>query len=182
MIKRIFKSTALLSIILSSNAYAESDKNLSIGLASYNLTITYADISLTDDEFSGTAISALYATSNNVAFGAILYSLEYDLSASLTNDGYEFNAYYGTGFTKTGFKAYIGGGLFSESWEATGASESFAGLQLSGGIGYNWDVFSLDLMLAVRDSSDYDALLQDSLGLSLDPTAISSALILSARF
>jgi len=100
----------------------------------------------------------------------------------LENNGFDLLAYYGKGFTKLGLKAFFGGGIYNESWKLPGFSDDFNGLQFSGGIGYNWDAVSLDLTLAIRESGDYDKLIQNNLGLNLDPVAFSSSLTLSARF
>ena len=90
--------------------------------------------------------------------------------------------YFGTGLATQGFKAYIGGGIFSEEWESPARTENFGGLQLNGGIGYNWDVVALDFVLGIRDPSDYEEFIQRVLFVSTDAAAVSGSLILSARF
>ncbi|VAW64701.1 hypothetical protein MNBD_GAMMA09-1012 [hydrothermal vent metagenome] len=78
MKRHIFIVFFTLSAAFSITALAESEKNISVGFAAYSLTIAYSDAFANDDEFSGTAISALYATSNRVAFRGTYYSLDHD--------------------------------------------------------------------------------------------------------
>ncbi|HED35476.1 MAG TPA: hypothetical protein ENJ08_14870 [Gammaproteobacteria bacterium] len=169
-----------LGTIFSTATEADTNKNINIGLAGYALTIAYDDVFTADDDYSGTGISALYAISNNVAFRGTWYSIEHDDLPGLDNTGYDIVAYWGKGFTRHGFKAYIGGGFFRETQEFFGFKDNFSGLQINGGIGYNWDVISLDLTLGIRDPSDYEEFLSDFA--TVDAVAVSSSLILSARF
>ncbi len=96
----------------------------------------------------------------------------------IDNKGYDFLIHFGTGLSQTGFKAYIGGGIFSETWKNPHFTEKFNGLQINGGIGYNWDAVALDLSVGLREADDYD----DPEFQDLNPTAASSSLQLSARF
>ena len=64
--------------------------------------------------------------------------------------------------------------------EATGFDESFNGLQLSGGLGYNWDAVAIDLVIGIRQVGDYDDL-ANTVGLTAD-AAVSSNLSVSFRF
>ena len=61
------------------------------------------------------------------------------------------------------------------------SDEKFRGVQLNGGLGYNWEVIALDFVLGIRETGDYEDFGQDS-GISTDVTAVSGSLILSARF
>ncbi|VAW59306.1 hypothetical protein MNBD_GAMMA11-1011 [hydrothermal vent metagenome] len=178
-----YQILSLLFILgLSTTAKADVEKNINIGFASYALTIAYGDAFIGDDDYSGAGISVLYAMSNTFALRGTYYSMEHDDLPELENTGYDFVAYWGSGFTKEGFKAYAGGGFFTEDQEIFGFSDSFSGLQLNGGIGYNWSVISLDLTLGIRDPSDYEDFIQQNLGISVSAVAVSTSLILSARF
>ncbi|MGB5583842.1 MAG: hypothetical protein WBO93_09645, partial [Gammaproteobacteria bacterium] len=79
-----------------------------------------------------------------------------------------------------GGKWYVGGGYFNEQWEGTPGSDTFNGLQLGGGFGYNWETIALEMQLSLRDTGDYD----DTLGTQTTDidTAGVLAVILSARF
>lgn len=164
--------------IFTSTTQARSEKKLSVGLGTYAVIVAYSDPFTLNDEFSGIAVSATYATSNNMAFKATYYTLENNTVEVIDNTGYDLLIYFGSGLSRTGFKAYIGGGIFTENWEDPHFNEKFNGLQINGGIGYNWDSVSLDLTVGAREPDDYD----DPEFQDLGPTVASSSLLLSARF
>lgn len=162
--------------LISLNTHAEGDeKKFNIGIGTYALTISYP--SFIDDEFSGLGLAASYAFTDRFAIRGEYYSLEHDQLSALEVSGTDLVVYFGTGLATQGFKAYIGGGLFNETWEISGFEEDFSGLQINGGFGYNWNVIALDLVLGIRDPSDYEDFLSTP-----DVTAVSGSLILSARF
>lgn len=172
-----------LIMLLSLNTKAEDlEKKFNVGLGTYALKIAYDDVNALDDDLSGFSISVLYAVSDQFALRGQYYLLEHDDVSSLDDTGIDLVAYFGTGLATHGFKAYIGGGLFNETWELSGFEESFSGLQINGGIGYNWDVVALDFVLGIRDPSDYEDFIQRALLINVDAAAISGSLILSARF
>ena len=108
--------------------------------------------------------------------------MEHDTVSAIDSTGYDLLAYYGTGLASQGFKAYIGGGLFKDTWEAIGFNKSFSGLQLGGGLGYNWDSISLELVLNIRDSSDYEDFVNNiPPPTSFTATAVSGSMLLSYR-
>ncbi|RDH84895.1 MAG: hypothetical protein DIZ80_05365 [endosymbiont of Galathealinum brachiosum] len=154
----------------------EAPKKFNIGIGTYAMTIAYTDSFFIDDDFIGSSFNASYAISNNIAIRGNLYSMTHDDFSSLDVDGVDIAMLFGSGLENLGFKAYLGGGIFNEDWKALGATESFSGLQLNGGIGYNWDAVSLDFMLGIRETSDYE----DFLG--ADAASVSSSLSLSLRF
>ena len=174
----------LTSLLASQNVLSEElEKKLNIGIGTYSLSIAY-DNSLvgSDDELGGFGLSALYAFTNNFAIRGEYYSLEHDDFSDLDVSGIDIVAYFGTNLASHGFKAYIGGGLFSETWESGPVEEDFSGIQINGGIGYNWDVVALDFVLGIRDPSDYEDFVLDVGGITTDAAAVSGSLILSARF
>lgn len=193
--KKTYLATLLsLTSLLSFNIFAETQsianntnsspemKHLNVGIGSYASTINvdgrYGDEDL---EFSGFSFSGSYNLNDNVAFRASYYSLEWDESSELESSGFDILAYYGTGLATEGFKAYIGGGLFTDTWEGDGEEEDFSGLQLSGGIGYNWEVVALDLIVGIRSADDYADMIED-FGGEGDVTAVSASFVVSARF
>jgi len=160
------------------------EKKFSIGLGTYALILAYSDPAMgSDDEFSGLALNAAYAFNDNVAVKGAYYSLEHDDFSELEATGLDFSVVAGTGLATQGFKIYGGGGLFKETWEVSGFSgdEDFSGLQLVGGLGYNWDVIAIDLSVALRNTDDYVDLLA-SIGGTGDVTAVAGAFTVSARF
>lgn len=176
-------SAFLVLFFISTSAFSDYvEKPFSIGVGTYRSVIAYDDSFFQDDEFSGLALSFAYAVSNNLAFRANFYSLEHDDLSSFDSSGYDLLAHFGTGFAQQGFKAYIGGGFFKDEWEFGPFDKTFNGLQLNGGIGYNWEAVSLDLVIGIRDSGDYEDFINDTLFTNISAAAISSSLILSARF
>jgi hypothetical protein len=173
--------------LLSSSAIADTtddiSKPFSVGIATYASVIAYDDATLKDDEFSGAALSFTYAFTDQFAARATFFSLEHNDISDIESKGYDFLGYLGTGLATHGIKAYVGGGLFKDKWEWGSLSESHSGLQLSGGIGYNWDFVSLDLVLGLRSAKDYEDSINNSLFYSdVSAAAVSSSLLLSARF
>lgn len=138
--------------------YAE--KPFSIGMGTYATVITYDDSSIKDDDYSGYALSFGYAFSDQLAMRLNYFDQEHDDNADLTSKGFDVLGYLGTGLSTMGFKAYIGGGLFRDKQEFSSTffstSKTFSGLQLSGGIGYNWASVSLDFIINIRSPSDYE--------------------------
>jgi len=130
-----------------------------------------------NDDFTGFNLSSTYAYSDNVAVRVQYYSLAHDDFSELDLAGFDAVAFYGTGLLSKGFKAYIGGGFFSESMENEYFDEDFSGAQINGGIGYNWDAISLELSVGIRSTGDYEDFVDES-----DVTAISCALTVSYRF
>ena len=186
---KVYLQIALISIasLFSLNVPAEGqqEKNFSIGLSTYALTLAYDDttVALADDEFSGLAISAAYAFNDNVAVKGSLYSLDHDDNSNLEASGLDLAAVAGTGLATEGFKIYGGGGIFSETWEFPGfADEKFSGIQFVGGLGYNWDVVAIDLSLALREADDYADFVGSVVGGTGTVHVRVIALTVSARF
>ncbi|RCU49568.1 hypothetical protein EZV61_15515 [Corallincola luteus] len=169
---------AFAPFLANAESIAESEtKQWSVGVGSYALIIDSDDYG--DDTFEGYALSADYAINDNFAVRGNYYSLEHEDLSSLEIDGFELLGYFGTGLMTEGFKAYIGGGFFSENLDGPfGLDEDFSGLQLNGGLGYNWEYVALDFSLAVRDPSDYEDLGDDD----DDLTVVSGLLKIAFRF
>lgn len=169
--------------LFSLNAEAEGEqKRFSVGVGTYALVIGYDDPFIENDDLSGIGISASYAFSDNFGIRGEYYSLDHDDFSAIDDTGIDLVAYGGTGLATRGFKAYIGGGIFSETWELSGFEEDFSGLQINGGIGYNWDAVALDFVLGIRDPGDYEDFIQRNLLISVDAAVVSGSLLLSARF
>ena len=169
-------------LLLPLNTQAEEqEKKFNLGMSTYALTIAYSNPFFLDDDLSGFGFNALYAFTDNFAVRGEYYFLEHDDFSPLEVTGVDLVAYFGTGLATQGFKAYIGGGLYNESWSAPGvSSETISGVQLNGGIGYNWEVVALDFSLGIRGTSDYEDTF--FLNANTDVAAVSGVLSLSARF
>ena len=159
---------------------ADSDKHFNLGAGKYKMVLS--NNTSFDDEFTGYALTAQYAYTDNLAARIILYSTEEESYMQFDNDGMEILALFGSGLYTEGFKIYIGAGYFSEDWQLTTLNASHNGLMLSGGIGYNWKIISVDLILGIREVSDYQDLAdQVNPYLEIDKTT-STSILLSARF
>lgn len=159
---------------------ADGDKHFNLGAGKYKMVLS--NNTVFDDEFTGYALSAQYAYTDNVAARISLYNTEEESYLQFDNDGVEILALFGTGLYTEGFKIYIGAGYFSEDWQLTTLSASHNGLMLSGGIGYNWKIISVDLILGIRDVGDYQGL-ADQVNPYLEiGKSTSTSILLSARF
>ena len=159
---------------------ADSNKHFNLGAGKYKMVLS--NNTGFDDEFTGYALSAQYAYTDNVAARISLYSTEEESYMQFDNDGVEILALFGSGLYTEGFKIYVGAGYFSEDWQLTALSASHNGLMLSGGIGYNWKIISVDLILGIRDVGDYQDLAdQVNPYLEIDKST-STSILLSARF
>jgi hypothetical protein len=174
-----------LSLFAHSAAAAESYQTVkpwSIGAGTYATTVNvdgkYGD---DDIEYEGLSLVATHAFSDNFAIRAGYFLLENNEKSKLDSVGLDLVAYYGTGLTTQGFKAYIGGGFFNDRWKFSTEDEKFSGIQINGGIGYNWQVVSLELMLGIRTADDYADFVED-IGGEGDVIAVSSSLLFSVRF
>jgi len=151
---------------------------LQIGFGSYASAISYTNA--LDDKFAGGQASVFYAPTDNIAIKATIYSLENEIFSFIKSDGYDLVIYAGQGLISNGFKFYGGAGIFKETWSLFGSEDVFTGIQLNGGIGYNWENVALDLDVGVREITDYDNIFSP-LGYYVDAVA-SSSLTLSIRF
>lgn len=159
---------------------ADSNKHFNLGAGNYKMVLS--NNTGFDDEFTGYALSAQYAYTDNVAARISLYNTEEESYRQFDNDGMEILALFGAGLYTEGFKIYFGAGYFSEDWQLVTLSASHNGLMLSGGIGYNWKIIAVDLILGIRHVGDYQDLADEvSPYLEIDKST-STSILLSARF
>lgn len=169
------------ALFLPLNAQAK-EQAFDLGIGTYALIISHPNASLSDDELRGFGLNVLYAFTDNFAIRGEYYVLNPDTDSGFKVNGIDLVGYFGTGLATQGFKAYIGGGLYSENFTATEINhEKIRGVQLNGGLGYNWEVVALDIVLGIRETSDYEDSFQAA-GFNTDVTAVSGSLILSIRF
>lgn len=167
-----------LLMLLPLNVYAEDDeKHFNIGVGGLFLGIVDDDNSRNDTDFSGGTLSIFYALTHEWAIRGEVYSIENDDNSDFELNGYTLSGYIGVGLTSPGFKIYAGGGYFSETLESDFTRDiDIDGLQVNGGIGYNWNHVALDVLAGIRDSSDYE-----DYRLFDEPTVVTISLILSIR-
>ena len=170
-----------ISNVVHSAASDPVDKRFSIGFGTYATVIAYDNSILSDDEFSGISLSLAYALSDILSLRGSYFSQDHDDISSIESTGFDFLGHVGLNMGSPGFKAYIGGGIFSEEWEVGSLSHTFNGLQLSGGIGYNWEAVALDFILNIRDASDYEDFASTVFN-DVEAGAVSGSLLLSFRF
>jgi len=174
----------LIFSLFSFNAAAEDipvDKPFSLGTGFYR-SILDSDDFIDEIEFTGIAFSFGYAFTDQFAFRGTYFSLEEVDFSELESKGFDLNLYLGTGLASQGVKAYVGGGLYKDEFSIGSDSDSFSGLQLSGGVGYNWESISIDFILNIRETSDYEDSINEDLSFDIDITAVSGSLLLSLRF
>ncbi len=172
----ILTSSLIFSNIVLANDDIQVEKQWSVGVGSYALVLEHDELG--DDDFSGGALSVTYVFSNKLSINGQIYALEHDDVSAVEVSGFDMSVLYGTGLASEGFKAYIGVGLYNETFEFESFEEDFSGVQISGGFGYNWDSVSLDLSLGIRSVGDYEDLADDG----EDIIVVSSSLVLAYRF
>ena len=165
----------------------EPEKPFSVSIGFYTENISLDEnISLGpfsgDNNFSGYALAIGQVFLDNFDGRITVYSLDHDDFSSFDSDGYDMVLHWGTGLASQGFKAYIGGGYFKETWEFIGIKESFEGLQVDGGIGYNWNHIALDFIISFRDPDDYEKFIAKTFLFDTSADAYSGSLLLSFRF
>ncbi len=156
---KLAQAALLLSASTLSWQASASEKHWSVGLGSYAFVLANDNAGYNDDlEFSGVNLSLGYAVNNHFQIRANYFLLDDDKYryVPLESKGYDVIAYGGTGFSKKGFRGYGGGGFYNDSWNN---SRSFSGLQLGGGLGYNWGPVALDFVIMLRDDQEYEGIL-----------------------
>ena len=173
--------TSLVATSVHAAAQDPVDKRFTVGVGTYATVVAYDDPFMADDELSGLALSFSYAVSDAFAFRGSLFSLEHDDFSAIDSSGFDLLGHFGINMASPGLKLYIGGGIFKDKWELGSLNETFSGLQLSGGIGYNWESVALDFILNIRDASDYEDSASTPFN-QVDAAAASGSLLLSFRF
>lgn len=159
---------------------SKHDKRLSLGILSFATSIEYASYYPTeDDEFAGLGLYGTLTLNNAAALRLTLAEQEHEKYDNLELTVTELSLLIGGGLQNPGAKLYGSIGYFSESLGASGRSDeySFSGLMVGAGVGYSWEVVTMDLWFNIRDSSDYD----DFVGPYVDATAASAGLGVAMR-
>jgi hypothetical protein len=181
----LLRFLALIALLIPLVAYSDTEPkifNLGIGYYSLQIDKTYSDETYPYDtkRLDGVSFSAAYMFSDNVALRGTYYTLNQSDFIDADEDGWEVFAFYGSGLATRGSKWYIGGGYFRDQLNGATESNSFDGLQLGGGFGYNWERYAFEMLLTMRNTTDYDTHLGVS-GTEINTAGVLS-LLLSARF
>ncbi|MCC5853431.1 MAG: hypothetical protein JJU30_11375 [Alkalimonas sp.] len=138
-------------------AQAEEVKNFSVSAVSAATVLSYKGGA--DDDFSGFGTSFFFTIrddgSKQWAGRASYAYMSHDNFSSVRLHATDFSAVWGSNLNRVGFKWGIGGGLFNDKVSGPARSFTFNGLQLTGGLGYNWDSVSLALWMNLRPGSAY---------------------------
>ncbi len=156
---KLVQAALLLSASTLSWQASATEKHWSVGIGSYAFILENHNAGYNDDlEFTGINFSLGYAVNNHFQIRASYFVLDDDKYryVPLESKGYDVIAYGGTGFAKKGFRGYGGGGFYNDSWNN---GRSFSGMQLSGGLGYNWGAVVLDFVTTLRDEQEYEGIL-----------------------
>lgn len=176
-VKAVVAAVGWVGMLVGGQAQAQHPNEVFIG--SYGLTVSY-DGYYGDDEAAGFQVGYSREFNRNFGFRGSVYSLEHEDYSEVDVTGLDLSVV--GGLLGSGFNLFGGLGLFSEEWEApTGYSRDFSGLQLVGGVGYNWERVGLDLVLGIRDPSDYEDFLS-SVGTDVEATAVTGSLNIGYRF
>ena len=152
--------------------------NWSIGIGSYAFSLANDDDYNADLDFTGLNIAAGYAVNNHFQIRGTYFQLENSDNSTVKSKGFDLMAYGGTGFSRKGIRGYGGAGFFSDKWSAQGESDSFSGIQLGAGLGYNWGPVAVDLVVNLRQANKYE----DFMYRSGTYVAVSGNLTLSYLF
>ncbi|MCG5530484.1 hypothetical protein LRD18_06305 [Halorhodospira halochloris] len=163
--KNLLNVAALtLALSVPGAAIAETIKS-HVGGALYGSAIQVSGYS--DDEFSGLALFGTGVINDNAGIRGVLAAQEHNDNSDVDSTILEGTVLFGSGLGTEGFKAYIGPGLFSDSFDYPGGDFDASGLHIMFGLGYNWSGVALDAWWSVRDVSDYE----DELGVTVDGVA-----------
>ena len=166
--KKIFQGTLFLSTLLlaaqinASEVESVPETHWSVGVGSYVFSVANESNSSADLDFSGFNLAAGYAFNNHFQVRATYFSLENDDYSVLESKGFDMMAYGGVGLSEKGFRGYGGAGFFSDKWDSRNNSESFSGIQVGGGLGYNWGPAALDFVLTLRQADKYEDFMYES--------------------
>ena len=159
--KKLLQGVLLLSTLSlgtqasANNSEAAAEKNWSVGIGSYAFTLASDNSYNSDLDFSGFNLAAGYAFNNHFQIRGTYFSLENDDFSAIESSGFDVMAYGGVGLSKPGFRGYGGAGFYSDKWSFPSGSKSFSGIQLGGGLGYNWGPVALDFVLTLRQADKY---------------------------
>lgn len=166
-------------ITLPGSLYAYQLNKNQIFIGPKALNISYDTSGAGDDELSGFQLGYSRVFQKYFEFRGSYFKLEHDDFSELSVDGFDLGLVAGK--VGSGFNIFGGAGFFTETWDNS-SSHDFSGLQLIGGIGYNWQHVGLDFILAVRDPSDYEDFVESVYGTNTSAGAASASINVGWRF
>lgn len=86
------------------------------------------------------------------------------------------NFLIGLSMTEAGWYGYTGIGAYHDKWTKSGSeSYTFSGLQIPVGGGYNFSWGTIDLQLALKESSEYDDFMRDQFAGEENPDTLAAS-------
>lgn len=153
----------------------------SVGLARFAISQTTEQGSYYQDYiYTGVKISGAVNLNNHIQGGVGFYNTSETQFSDLSLKGYNLRVNFGKGFTQEGFKIYGSFGLYNDQLDNGVVTENVKGLELGGGLGYNFGNIAVDWGYTLRDSSEYET--ERMYGENMDVTTTSAFLALSANF
>lgn len=151
-------AVSILAFSIHSMTQAEEVKNHSVSLVSAATVVSYEN-TWGNTEFSGLGISFFTTLHDNDskqwAARATYAYMKYNNSSAISLHASDFSVVWGSNLNRIGFKWGVGGGLFNERLTSFRSNETFNGVQLTGGLGYNWENVSLAFWMNLRPASAY---------------------------
>ncbi len=128
--------------------------NNALTLGTYALTITGP---VRSDTYRGGTLGYERALGDHWAVRFAGYTASYEFNDQETFDGYDVQLLLTTNARRTGFKFYLGGAYFTETYAVPplAVEERFSGGGLVLGLGYNWRRVSLEWYGVGRMAEDY---------------------------
>lgn len=152
-----------------------------LAIGTYAIVVDYDDYRIPDDDLSGHALSYTHVF-DSVALRVNLYGTDHDEIPGLDVGGSEILLLGGSNLAGHGFKIYGGGGVFGETWESPSEETDISGLELVGGLGYNWKKVAIDFTVGLRGVRDYEDRKSALVGRNVHAGAASSSLTIGIRF
>ena len=173
------KKTILATALLAATLPAMADKPINLSAGMYGSNTTYTNGG--DGDFmKGAVLTAQYAFNDHFALKAAVFSGEETEYKIVENKGYDVSGIIGTGLATEGWKFFGGAGFYGDHWKKGGIEFTSRGVQINAGLGYNWEHFSLDAVIGMRDADGYTANLS-KYGLEVDGV-VYTAVSVGVRF
>ncbi len=169
----------------STTAFAEQAKpTFSAGISTFAISQVVDDGYYAEDiTFTGLQFIGSANLTDQVQAQIGFYSTSEENYDQLEMSGYSMRLNLGKGFQKKGLKVFGTFGLFNDRLTIKNNSsfeEKASGLEFGGGVGYNFEVVSVDYGLTIRTSSDYEK--DEVWGSDTDVTTATGYLALTANF
>lgn len=171
--------------LTSTTAFAEQAKpTFSAGISSFAVAHTietpYEEVDLS---FSGIQFTGAVNLTDQLQATVGFYSADEQEFDAAEMSGYSIKLNAGKGFQSKGLKLYGTFGFFNDEFTnkyQPGLEASANGVEFGAGIGYNFEVVSIDYGFTIRSSSDYET--DEVMGSDTEVTTASAYLTLSANF